>query len=240
MLSDTSRKPAISCSMRASMRLRLSDKRSSSSPEPSTGKRPVRSPSMIVRARGGDRIDPLQQLAAHPIAAADAEQGHDAEPPQHGRADHARELPAVLDVAPDDQAIAASQPEHIGKSEPLLDAAGAGPAIDELDRAKTVGKLVRDGAEVAGDALPVRVGHIIETVAGRAAAVDDGADQAVQDRRRYIARRDLSARRRSCRAAAASAARSCSSRCRRWPPPPPRRTAQDRSVTGGRWWSGKA
>ncbi len=91
---------------------------------------------MIVRRGVRQGIDAGEQLAAHPIAAADAEQGHDAEPPQHGRADHAGKLAAVLDVAADDQPIAARQAEHIGEGEPVLDAAGRRAAIDELDRAR--------------------------------------------------------------------------------------------------------
>ena len=79
---------------------------------------------MIVRLVSASGIDAREQFAAHPVASADAEQGHDAESPQHGRADHARELAAVLDVAADDQPIAARQAEHIGESEPVLDAAG--------------------------------------------------------------------------------------------------------------------
>ena len=49
MLSDTSRKPFISASIRSSMALRLTPSRSNSSPERPTGNRPDRSPAMMVR-----------------------------------------------------------------------------------------------------------------------------------------------------------------------------------------------
>ena len=135
---------------------------------------------MIVRRGVRQGIDAGEQLAAHPIAAADAEQGHDAEPPQHGRADHASKLAAVLDVAADDQPIAARQAEHVGESEPVLDAAGRRAPIDELDGPQAIPEIGRDRAEIAGEPSPFAVGDEIEAVAGSCAALGNGADQLVQ------------------------------------------------------------
>ena len=126
---------------------------------------------------GGDRIDPGEQVAADQIAAADAEQRHHAKSPQHGRADHARELAPVLDVAADDETVAAGQPEHIGKGEPRFDAAFRRPAIFEFDRSETVEKFLGDAGEIARDAAPGGVGDEIEAVARRLAAVGHGAHE---------------------------------------------------------------
>ena len=90
---------------------------------------------------GGDRIDPRQQFAAHPIAAADPEQRHDAQPPQHGRSDQPREFAAILDIASDDEAIAAGQPEDVGEGKPGLDTARGRTAVDELDGPEATGEL---------------------------------------------------------------------------------------------------
>ncbi len=183
----------------------------------------------------------VQQLAAHPIAAADAEQRHDAEPPQHGRADHARELPAVLDVAADDQAIAARQPKHIGESEPRLDAARRRAAIDELDRPETVGtaRATRRRDCRRGDCRPGR-------------PRDRGCCRASGCGRRRCGPAGSRPPAVYCSARPFSSASMVSLQLPRQQDggvpvdiedgngPPPRRTAQDRSATGERWWCGRA
>ena len=169
--------------MRASMRLRLSDRRSSSSPEPFDRQASGQVALHDGAGGGGKRVDAGEQFAADPIAAADAEQGHDAEPPQHGRTDHARQLAPVLDVAADDQPVAARQPEHIGEGEPPLDPARRRAPIDELDRAEAVPQIGRHGAEIARQPAALAVGHQIEAVAGRLRPFGHRADELVEPAR---------------------------------------------------------
>ena len=75
---------------------------------------------MIVRLVSDRASMRASSCGSRQIAAANAEHGHDAEPPQHRRADHAGKLAAVLDVAADDQPIAARQAEHVGEGEPVV------------------------------------------------------------------------------------------------------------------------
>ncbi len=103
MLSDTSRRATISSSMRASMPLRLSDRRSSSSPEPSSGMRLERSPVMIVRLASVIGLDAAQHAAADGEAGADAEDRQQRDAPQPELTHGAGEAMQVLDVAADDQ-----------------------------------------------------------------------------------------------------------------------------------------
>ena len=131
----------------------------------------------VVAASASMRVE---QLAAHPIAAADPEQGHDAEPPQHRRADQAGKLAAIFDVAADDQPVAARQPEHIGEGEPVLDPSRRRTPIDELDRAEAVPQIGRHRAEIAGEPAAFAIGHEIEAVAGRAAALGHRAHELLQ------------------------------------------------------------
>jgi hypothetical protein len=132
-------------------------------------------------ARGRrERVDAGEQLPAHPIAAADAEQRHHPEPPQHGRADHARKLATIFDVAANDQAVSARQPEHIGEGEPPLHASGRRTPVIELDRPDAIPQLGRHRAEISRRAMALAVGDEIEAVAGRLAAFGDDTDELLQ------------------------------------------------------------
>ena len=106
--------------MRSSMALRLSARRSNSSPVPVTSSRPERSPLMILRLGRRQRIDALE----HPPA--------DEDPGQRRQADHQRQRPgerlgddvaellALAEVAADQHVVAARQVDQLDEGEVLL------------------------------------------------------------------------------------------------------------------------
>ncbi len=91
-----------------------------------------------------------------------------------------RQLAAVLDVAPDDQPVAARQSEHIGEGESAFDPSGRRAPIDEFDRAEAVPQVGRHRAEIAGQSAAFAVGHQIEAVAGGLCALSHDADELVE------------------------------------------------------------
>src|SRR5262249_2382119 len=111
------------------------------------------------------------------ISAANPEQSHDAQSPQHGRADYPGKLASVLDIAPDDEPVAARQSKHVGKSESRLSAALRRAAIFELDRPQAVRQLLRDAGEIAGDTVSFRIGDVIEAAARGLASIRYGAHE---------------------------------------------------------------
>src|SRR3954471_13572590 len=122
ILSDTSLKPYISPSIRSSMALRLVASRSSSSPVPAIGRRPARSPSMMLRVvsviastrlrtRRGTKRTP-----GSPRQIGDAEHDYDRQWPAPGGEHDIVQALALFEVASDQEAKAGRQLKHPDQS----------------------------------------------------------------------------------------------------------------------------
>ncbi len=68
----------------------------------------------------------------------------------------------------------------MAKASLSLDASGRRTPIIELDRAEAIPQIGRHGAEIAGEPAAFAIGHEIEAVAGRLAALGHDADELVQ------------------------------------------------------------
>ena len=147
--------------MRASMSLRPAASRSSSSPEPETGRRRVRSPAMIARAErfiASMRRSTRRATNSAPSAASAAKKTSDTAM----RADHHRaDARAIAEVAPDQQAEAAGQREDARQGAPARRrfVGGFVGRVDDADLVEHAGRQLRD---VAGERLAGAVGQEIE------------------------------------------------------------------------------
>src|SRR5262249_55099102 len=111
MLSETSFSPVISASIRSSMALRFSARRSSSSPLRPTGPTAGgadgggvgETASKDARGGAGNGTDPLQPPPRNEDAAADAEHNHHQDRPLRGFRDDAEQPPPLLQIAPDQE-----------------------------------------------------------------------------------------------------------------------------------------
>ena len=153
------------------------------SPEPFTGSRPERSPCMIVRVVSATAARSAPSLPAHPITAANSEQGHDEQAPQHGLPRRAREYAAVIDVAADNQSVAAGKAEDIGEGEPLLPRP---PARGGYRRIRPASWQLLMTALSTCHASPVVVGDEIEAVAGSSAPLGDDAHELLKSARTIL------------------------------------------------------
>ena len=178
MLSETSLRPCISASMRSSMTLRLPASRSSSSPVPAIGSRPMRSPSMMVRV--------VSVMASTRLSTRRVTKNPPARPSTTTIAIDQRPAPSMMSCSrsrssrsrPTSRRKPPGNLQHphqrlvLGGGLRIVDAAigGLGPA-----------RLVEDAggqrADIAGDALAGRGGEQIEARARPAAAIVDGEDQ---------------------------------------------------------------
>ena len=109
MLSETSRRPFISSSMRSSMALRFADSTSNSSPVPTMRDAP-RQVAGHDRARGDvDRLDAAQGEPAHDEPDKQARQRQEPERDEVGVAHLVGEAALLLHVAPDDETQAGAE-----------------------------------------------------------------------------------------------------------------------------------
>ena len=104
MLSETSFRPSISASMRSSMALRFSARRSSSSPLRPTGKPAGQIASHDALGRAGHGIDPPQHAPRDENAAAEPEHHHDENRPLRRVGNDTEQPSTLLEVASDQEA----------------------------------------------------------------------------------------------------------------------------------------
>ena len=145
MLSDTSRRPLISASMRSSMALRLVASTSNSSPAPVTAMRRVMSPAMIERAA---TLIVSMRFKATRLTAKPAIRPPSVSTPSGEEIDGAHlagEAPLLVDVAADDQLRAGADIHRHGDSE-------------VLDIAPDIGRIAEDTARGAARRSPAAGG----------------------------------------------------------------------------------
>ena len=110
-----------------------------------------------------DRVDPAEHAAAHQEAAGEPEQQGERETPAQRLLDQRLDLQTLLDVAPDQEAEAAGEPESLRPRPALLDRLAIGADLDrERHPAVRPGLDVRPAAQVAGNGPAARIGQQID------------------------------------------------------------------------------
>ena len=170
----------ISASMRSSMALRFSARRSSSSPLRPTGSRPERSPAMmrwVVPVMASIRCSTRRATKMPPPMPSTMTTS---DRPSRGLATMPNSRRALLEVAPDQQPEAAGQFGDAHQRAVIGGVLLVEPAIGGLRPAGGRHHAGRQRADVAGDRLPGRRGDEIKAGARPQRAVADGASEPAQ------------------------------------------------------------
>ena len=126
-------------------------------------------------------VQPLGETAADKAAQKDAERQNQRRPRPDGVSDAAHIAGVFLDIAADKNLIAAQKAHHAPLG-PALDGfiVFSGILVGKAELAVVVRPVLRQGAEIAGDALPVGPGQQIEVFGRANAALHHDAVQAIQ------------------------------------------------------------
>ena len=180
MLSETSFRPVISASIRSSMALRFSARRSSSSPERPTGSRPERSPAMmrwVVPVMASIRRSTRRATKMPPPMPST----------MTTRIDHCaafatmvEQPPAFLQIATDQQPKTVVQFGDVHQRPVIAGVLIVKPSIGGLRPAQGRHHAWRQRADIAADRLSRRGGEEIKIGSRTQRAVADGPSQPLQ------------------------------------------------------------